>query len=319
MPYKLAVCIPARNEMWLSKTVEDVLEHKSPDTEIIVGIDDGWPDPPIKDHKDLTIIHAGQLQGQRGMTKQCARLTKAKFLMKLDAHCSVAQGFDVEMLKTFETLGDNIVAVPLMKNLHCFNWICPEGHRRYQGPSGVCQQCGKETTREVVWIAKNNPQSSSYCFDTTPHFQYFKDYTRRPEYKKDLEESGITETMSLQGSCYMMTKKMYFDFDMDDESMGSWGSQGLTIACKTWLSGGRVVCNHNTWYAHLFRTQGGDFSFPYHNPGSQAQHAKKLASEMFFAKKWDKAIYPMSWLVSRFSPVPGWSDKDIETLKKNNN
>lgn len=48
---------------------------------------------------------------------------------------------------------------------------------------------------------------------------------------------------------------------------GSWGNQGIEVACKTWLSGGRVLVNHNTWYAHMFRTQGAEFGFPYPQSG----------------------------------------------------
>ena len=52
----------------------------------------------------------------------------------------------------------------------------------------------------VVWIAKTSPQSKSYCFDPEPHFQYFGEYCKTPEFKKDLEETNLTETMSLQWS-----------------------------------------------------------------------------------------------------------------------
>ena len=314
MPYKLAVLIPARNEMWLARTVQDILEHKSSETEIIIGLDGQWADPAIADHPDVTILHSGVSVGQRGITKQCARLTKAKFIMKLDAHCSVSQDFDIKMLKTFEDLGDNITACPIMKNLHVFDWVCPDGHRRYQGPSGVCTTCGKETKKDIVWIAKNNPQSDSYCFNSEPKFQYFKEWRKSPIYQEQIK-TGYTDTMSLQGSCWMMTKDKYFDLDMDDEAMGSWGSQGLTIACKTWLSGGRVIINHNSWYSHCFRTQGGDFGFPYSLHEAKVQDAKAYARELFFNNKYDKAIHNLRWLVEKFNPVPGWNEKELNKLK----
>jgi hypothetical protein len=121
--------------------------------------------------------------------------------------------------------------------------------------------------------------------------------------------------MSLQGSCWMVTKDKYFELNLCDETLGSWGSMGIEVACKTWLSGGRVMCNHKTWYAHLFRTQGGDFSFPYRMPQGQADHAKKTARDIFFNNRWDKQIRPLSWLVEKFWPVPGWSMADLEAVK----
>jgi hypothetical protein len=131
---------------------------------------------------------------------------------------------------------------------------------------------------------------------------------------KDKAEKGITETMSLQGSCFMLTREKYWELGICDESLGSWGNQGIEIACKTWLSGGRLLCNHKTWYAHLFRTQPG-FSFPWGNRESQVQITKKNVKDLFWNNKWDKAIHPVSWLVRRFYPVSGWSDNDIKKLE----
>ena len=43
----LSILIPARNEMFLARTVKDILAHIEGDTEIIVVCDGNWPDPPI--------------------------------------------------------------------------------------------------------------------------------------------------------------------------------------------------------------------------------------------------------------------------------
>ena len=53
---------------------------------------------------------------------------------------------------------DDWTMVPIMRNLHAFDWVCEDGHRRYQGPSGVCTTCQKPTTKDVVWIAKQSIQ-----------------------------------------------------------------------------------------------------------------------------------------------------------------
>jgi hypothetical protein len=155
----------------------------------------------------------------------------------------------------------------------------------------------------------------SYCFDSTPHFQYFNHYKLRPEFKEMFQKERLTESMSLQGSCFMLTRDKYWELNICDEEFGSWGSQGIEVACKTWLSGGRVVVNHDTWYAHLFRTQGGDFGFPYELSGKQTEHAKKLAKEVFFGNKLPKQEKPLSWLLEKFWPVPGWTEADLANLK----
>ena len=115
----------------------------------------------------------------------------------------------------------------------------------------------------------------------------------------------------------MMTREKYWDLNICDESWGSWGQQGSEVSIKTWLSGGRVVVNQKTHYAHLFRTQGGTFGFPYPISGSQVEYARNKCKDLFLENKWDKQVYPLSWLVEKFSPVPEWHDssgKDILAL-----
>ena len=317
--YDLSILIPARNEMFLGRTIEGILTNIEGKTEIIAVLDGYKPEPPlINTDPRLTIIYNPESVGQRAGTNKAAKLSKAKYLMKCDAHCSFDKGFDIKMLEAIKGHDDWTMA-PLMKNLHAFDWVCPDGHRRYQGPSGPCAEklkdgktCGKETTQDVVWIAKDSPKSISYCFDSAPHFQYFGEYNKRPEGQGD-----ITESMSLQGSCWMLTREKYWELNVCDENFGSWGSQGIEVAVKTWLSGGKVMINHKTWYAHMFRTQGGDFSFPYPISGKDQEKAKSYARNLFFNNKWDKQIHPLSWLIERFWPVRGWIDDDLKKLKEN--
>jgi len=297
--------------MFLSRTIEDILEKKRGKTNIIVGLDGAWAEPVIKDHPDVTILHSSVSLGQRAMTNQLVRLSKAKYVAKVDAHCAFDEGFDVKLM---EDMQDDWTVVPTMRNLHAFDWKCYDcGRRTYQGPTPEkCDNCGsKNLKKKILWIGKENPQSNSYCFDSEPHFQYFKEFNKRPEGKGDL-----TETMSLQGSFFMLTRKKYWELNICDESFGSWGSQGIEVACKTWLSGGKCIVNHKTWYAHMFRTQGGDFGFPYENPGKKVEAAKKTARDLFFNNKWTEQVHPLYWLVEKFWPVPGWDEDSLKKLKE---
>ncbi len=295
---ELSILIPSRNEIFLARTIQDILEHIEADTEIIAALDGYWPEDGIPQHGRLTLLHFPDSIGQRAATNAAARAARGKYVLKCDAHCAFAQGFDRVLL---ENMQDDWTVAPLMRNLHAFDWVCPDGHRRYQGPSGPCQECGKPTTMDVVWIAKPSPQSTAYRFDKTLHFQYW------PELKAK-QVGDIAETMSLQGSCFMMTKERYFDLNICDETWGSWGQQGVEVAVKSWLSGGRVMVNKRTWYAHMFRTQGSDFSFPYPITGKQVEHARKKSREILQADHWDKAVHPFQWLLDKFAPVPDWHD-----------
>jgi glycosyltransferase involved in cell wall biosynthesis len=311
----LSILIPSRQEMFLKRTIEDILENSEGNTEIITVLDGVWAEPQIVDHPKVILVHYSESIGQRAATNVAARISQAKFLMKVDAHCAFDKGFDVKMMAEMH---DDWTMAPTMRNLHAFDWVCKKcGDRRYQGITPTsCPKCDNTTDfeRDVVWIAKTNPQSNSYCFDSEPHFQYFGEYNKRPEGKGD-----ITESMSLQGSCFMMTRDKYFELGMNDENFGSWGSQGIEASFLTWASGGRVVINHKTFYAHLFRTQGGDFSFPYHLSNHQVSNAKKCAKELIYRKDLPNQVHDLLWLLEKFYPVPGWSDEDLKKLKENAN
>lgn len=317
----LSILIPARNEMFLSRTIEDILKNIEADTEVIAVLDGKWADPPIPQNDRVNVIYLPKSIGQRAATNLACKLSKAKYVMKLDAHCALDKGFDRKMIEAFKETGDNVTMVPIMRNLWAFDWKCYHcGWKKYQGPTPQkCEQCGKtdRLRRKIIWIGKNNPQSTSFCFDSTPHFQYFEDWKHRPKYEQDKKEKGITETMSLQGSCWMLTREKYWELNISDENFGSWGSQGIEVACKTWLSGGQVLVNHKTWYAHMFRTQGGDFGFPYPISGKDQKQAQSFARNLFFNNNWDKQIYPLSWLLEKFWPVKGWTEEDLQKLKEN--
>lgn len=322
--YDLSILIPARNEVFISNTVKDILKNKRGRTQIIVGMDGEWsPGDGVPDHQDVIIVKSPESWGQRGMTNQLARLSDAKYVAKCDAHCVFDEGFDVKLMKAMEG-HDDWTIVPTMCNLHAFDWVCGKcGERTYQGPTpgtdrGLveCARCSNRDystfTKDILFkVKERTPHSTAFLFDSEPHFQYFNEFKRRPEGGGD-----ITPTMSLQGSFFMMTREKYWSLNICDESFPSWGSQGIEVAVKTWLSGGRVMCLQTTWYAHMFRTQGGDFGFPYQMPGRMAGTAKKKARELFYGGKFPGQIHPLSWLIEKFYPVPGWSDDDIAQLKR---
>lgn len=332
----LSILIPAREEEFLNHTIQDILKNSEGAIEVIAILDGYLPDPSLDSDPRVTVIYNPISVGQRAGTNQAAKLAKGKYLMKVDAHCAFDKGFDRKMLEAFKEIDDNpdkyggtsenVTMAPTMKNLHIFDWLCPDGHRRYQSPSGPCmsafidgkwvyvgdreaeklekdgisyQLCGKPTIKDIVWYPKPSPNSVSFRFDKTMHFQYWGDWGNR-------QKGDLVESMSLQGSCFMCTKKKYFELDLCSETdFHSWGQQGVEVACKTWLSGGRVIVNRKTWYAHMFRTRGGDFGFPYSNPGSKVHENRERSRELFQRDNWPKAIHKFQWMLDKFKP-PDW-------------
>ena len=330
----LSVLIPARNEMFLSNTIENVLENIQGDTEIIVVCDGNWTSAPIEDHPRLNLIYHNESIGQRAATNEAARLSQAKFIMKLDAHCCMDKGFDVKLMADCEY---DWTVVPRMHNLHVFNWKCKQcGNETYQGPTLTkCEKCsGTEFEMVMIWKRRKDYKSDYMWFDTDLKFSYFdKNFLGKygdniselkekySHSKRDWAKGEITDQMTAIGACWMMHRERYWELGGLDEDHGSWGQMGTEIACKSWLSGGRQVINKKTWFAHMFRTQGGDFGFPYPLKGKEIQKARDHSKQLWKGNSWPKAIYPLSWLIDKFSPLPGWDkinyhEKDSNKLTK---
>jgi len=313
----LSILIPARNEMFLRYTVYEILKNIEADTEIIVTLDGEWADPPLDDHDRVKLIYVNNPVGQREAANIACRISDAKYVMKVDAHCSFEKGFDRKMLEMYEKVGDDVTMIPIMRNLWAFDWNCRDCNwKEYQGPEPKeCKRCkGTNLRRKMMWIGKRRPQSTSYCFNPRPQFRYFEDWKHREPYISDRKNKKYTETMSIQGSCFMITRSKYIELNICDSSLGSWGNQGIEVACKTWLSGGRVLVNHDTWYAHLFRTRH-NFKFPWPVSGRDQDRTKRNVRNLLWSWKWEHKKKPVHWLVEKFWPVPEWSDEDLQKLK----
>src|SRR3990167_4509566 len=274
----LSVLIPARNEQWLSKTVEDVLAHAEADTEIVVVLDGSPANPPLPINPRIVIHAPSSPIGQRAATNEAARRSSARYVMKLDAHCSVDQGFDRKLIEADEEVGrTDLTQIPTMYNLHAFNWRCAEcGHEMYQGPDPLkCAHCDASGPfeRVVYWdrnalgIPGRHCKTDCWRFDHELHFQY---HGPRREGQKRVD---LPEVMSSLGASFFMRRERFWALGGMDEAHGSWGQYGTEIACKSWLSGGQQIVNRRTWFAHLFRTRNG-FSFPYPLSGDQVSRAR---------------------------------------------
>jgi len=120
----------------MAKTIQDVLQNSGEQTKVRAILNGYVPNPPLtaKDPR-VTLIYNPQAVGQGAASNQAAKIAKGKYVMKIDAHCAFDKGFDVGMLQAFKEVGDDVTMAPLMRNLHAFDWVCPDGHRRYQDPS----------------------------------------------------------------------------------------------------------------------------------------------------------------------------------------
>lgn len=298
----LSILIPARNEVFLSRTIESIMANIEANTEVIVILD-GWvPDPPLPNNPRQRLIYHNTSIGQRAGVNEAARLSDAKFVMKLDAHCDVDKGFDVKLMADYEK---GWTVIPRMYRLHVFDWECVQcGERYYQAdPVPACKKCQCADFKEtMVWNPRWEKGPTDFGrFDNTLHWKYWRKYYRRPQAQGD-----IADVMSSVGACFFMSRERFFEIDGLDEEHGSWGQFGTEISCKSWLSGGRQVVNKKTWFAHYFRV--GKLKFPYPLSWEAQERARIYSRDLWFGGKWPKAVKPLSWLVDHFKPVPDWHE-----------
>lgn len=281
----LSVVIPARNEVYLEKTIRDVLANARGEIEVLVMLDGYLPDPPINIGDDRVVFyHFKDPVGQRRCINDGAGRAKGKFIMKLDAHCAVAEGFDTVLSQDCQY---DWTMVPRMYNLDAETWK-PKIHKR----------------TDYMFISSpegEKPFRMSYFSGSL-----FREWHRRPEL--------IDDTMCLVGCCFFMHRQRFWELGGCDEGHGGWGQQGIEVSCKAWLSGGRCVVNKKTWFAHYFRGGGGP-GFPYPLSGRAVERARAYSRDLWLNDKWPLAKRKFQWMLDKFHP-PGWrSMKPITELK----
>jgi len=308
----LSVLIPGRNEEWMARTVQDVLDHSELDTEVIAVIDGEHIGDRPAPHPRLRLLELRESIGQRAATNLAARESAARYLMKLDAHCSVSPGFDRACITALEGHPDWTI-VPAQSNFFVFSWLCQTCKKKsYMGP--YPQKCeaisdstrplkghhcdGKTFERVIEWRPRPGTTKDFFTFDSEMHFQYQGNWRpRRPR----VVEGDLAETMSLLGACFVLDRERYWQIGGLDEKHGSWGQMGTEIACKTWLSGGRLLVHRGAWFSHMFRTrQSQGFGFPYSNSGRQRLNAQEYSRNLWMNDQWPGQVLPLAWLVNKF-------------------
>ncbi|HJT95819.1 MAG TPA: glycosyltransferase, partial [Mycobacterium sp.] len=258
---------------------------------------------PLPQHERVQVVYLPQAIGQRAATNLAARISTAPYICKLDAHCAVAHGMDVALLEAADTLGRTVVQVPLQKHLHVYDQVCdPCGWRADQAPAvSCCPRCGGPIRKDLIW--KMRKGSTRWRFRADLHF----------DYRGFAQEGGpYRETMSCLGACWFIDRGWFWELGGLDEGHGSYGQMGTEIACKVWLSGGRLVCNTTTEYAHFFRV--GGIGFPYELRQSDVERAREYSRSVWLNNAWPGQVRPLRWLVDKFWPIEGWSEEQRDAL-----
>lgn len=304
----LSVIIPDRNgQPYLQKTIDDLLLKAEGDIEIIVVCDGTWPDPFLKDDKRVKIIHHGTPHQNLGMREGINRgvaLSKGEYIMKIDEHCMVDQGFDKKLIADCD---DDWVVIPRRKRLLADEWILQVDGRP-----------------DIDYMYVEYPYLKPYDKTQGLHGAEWK----RPERADIL----IDDTPTMQGSCYF-TKRSYWDKllpeGLSTEKYGTFTQEAQEISMAAWLSGGKVKVNKKTWYAHMHKGKNGKgygFSTEQYKRHCEGTERGRLycINHWLYTKDYK---YDFDWFINeKFPTMPGWDGdwrsrleqdkvKDYSTLK----
>lgn len=276
---QVSVLIPSRNERYLGNTIKDLFVKAETEIEVIAVLDGYWPDPPIEDHPNLTLLHRSEDQGMRDAINSAAAISRGKYLLKSDAHCLFGQGFDRILMADCE---DNWMVIPRRLSLDGENW----------------------------GILKNGKAPIDYHFLSYPYAKLDQIGMHGQvwaERAKERAEVLIDDEMSTQGSCWFMTKRHFNRIGpMQEEGYGRFVQEAQELGLKTWLGGGRMVINKKTFYAHWHK--GKAVGRGYFIDKREMIRGAKYAADFWMNNRWDKRVHDIEWLIDKFWPVPTWPD-----------
>lgn len=277
----VSVIIPNRNSPFVTKTIEDVLAKAEGEIEVIVNIDENWPDILVED-KRVTYIHPGNTRGMRWGINSCAALAKGKYLMKTDDHCAFGQGFD--RILTQNHLEDNWVQIPRRFSLDAENWKINES-RPYRDYMYLCY-----------------PQKGKKHDDGMHGVEWWERQRERADPKYDVDD-----TPSLQGSCWFLSKNYFDNFyhGMSEEGYGQFAQEAQEISMKSWLGGGAVKINKKTWYAHLHKGKTYGRMYKFDDRANVA--GINWSAQHWMNNKEPGMIHDIAWFVEeKFPGMPTW-------------
>lgn len=285
----LSIIIPTYNDPYLQKTIDSLLANAQGEIEIIPVLDGYTPPEPIKGDSRVTVINIAKNRGMRGAINAGIAASEGDFIMKCDAHCLFAPGFDKIMA---QNCAPNWLMIPRRYSLDVDNW----------------QRGGNSTISDYHYLSF---PVKTVNYGTNLSIQNWFGRTRaRRDSKYDIDD-----TMTFQGSCWFANRKYFMKqvgfLDDRKETYGPWSGDGQEIGLKYWLGGAEIKVIKKTWYAHLNKRphqyKKGLFTREYKvNPDSARGHT-------WTAKHWINneepgMIHPLSWLVEKFWPVPTWPE-----------
>lgn len=316
---KVSIVIPSNREIFLSHTIQEVLEKAKGDIEVIAVLDGYYPVvedqrfsenlellkehgsekvqldkvPLIIEDPRVVYLHLGSQVGMRECINRGVAVANGEYIMKLDAHCMVDEGFD-EKLKA--DMQDDWVVVPARKRLNASDW-------------------------KIKDVGKPDVEANYLSYPYAKPNEVGMHGNIWNEKAAEEKDKLLAEDISFQGSCWFIKKEFYEYLELEDkESYGEFANEAQEIGFKAFLSGGKVMRNKKTWYAHLHK--GRKWQRGYFISKDVFQESMEQTLKWLDNRGWSnkgtspKQKLPFSWLIERFMPMPTWPENWKEELAK---
>lgn len=291
MKIDLSVVIPNRNSPFTSKTIQSILDRAGVNVEVIVNVDENWPLPIIEDER-VHYLHPPSPIGLREGVNNCVRIAKGEYILKSDDHNLFGENFGKILIE--EHKENNWVQIPRRYALDADNWKIEER---------------EDDKYPIDYMYIDFPRKGK-AHDDGMHGVPWRE---RREERKDIL---VDETPSMQGSAYFMTRDYFINGlkFLSMEGYGQFAQESQEIGFKTWLSGGKLMVNKKTWYAHLHK--GNKYGRFYKFPGGTVEASNWSASHWLNNEE-PNMVHPFHWFIDvKFPNMPSWPSNWIEQIKE---
>jgi len=275
----VSIIIPSYHEPYLDKTIESVFKSAKGEIEVIVILD-GWK-PKKEIDRRVKLIEFSDNLGMRRSINEGIKKAEGEFIMKLDAHCLLMEGFDEQLVKDYKP---GCLMIPRKHNLDVAKW---EQHRRY-----------------IDYHYLSSPFNGG---------KYGYSMIVLPDNSK-VNDFMIDDTMMFQGSCWFAEKSDFIRYvgELNDKDYGKIGGEQIEIGLKYWLNGGQVKIDKNVWCAHFQKSKA------FHKTSNRANYNLKRSAEVARGRELltkhflnnqipGMLIHNFSSIIEKFDP-PGWEN-----------
>jgi glycosyltransferase involved in cell wall biosynthesis len=256
------------------------------DIEVILVLDGDVPDYELPEDKRIRVYHNSKVQGLRPCLNAAVGVARGKYILKVDAHCIIGEGWDKILKADCE---DNWIVIPRRYWFDAPTWSIIEDR-----PLVDCMQ--------YIY-----PRKRAY----KPRLTARPWPERAEEYKDEM----LIEDMSYQGSMWFMHREHWHRIGGMDpkDGYGTFGEEPQELGLKTQLGPweGKIMRNKNTWYAHWSKPQW-YWTAPPDAVGRVPYIDFKItnlwAYQYWWNNRYPEQVHTFQWLIDKFWPLPQWPE-----------